>query len=254
MNDLHDMAVLYVVDALNADEVDEFEAHLSTCTTCQQEVLEMSTVTAELSRSVAATPPPSLRAAILAQIAMTPQEAPAPAPPALAARPRLTDRGNVTALRPRRLSPIPYLVAAASVLLAVGFGGWALQSHNDVNEAHRQYSQIAQLLATPDVRTVSAALSGGGSGTVVLSRAEARALFVANDISALSDGQVYELWTFDGGATPAGTFTPQGAPAVVDLPAAALSAARILVTVEPSGGSLHPTSPPVMSVVVPPSA
>lgn len=260
MNDLHDLAVLYAVDALEPDEVQEFEAHLADCAECQLEVHEMSDVTSELSRSVEATPPSSLRAAILAQIAETPQQSPtlpaAEPAPAPAPTPRiLPERGsNVVELASRRPSRLPYLVAAASVLLAVGFGGWALQSRQDVTEAHRQYTSIAELLATPDVRTASGALPGGGSGTVVLSRVQERAVFVAEDMPDLADSQVYELWTFDGGASPAGTFAPADGPAVVNLPSAALSAARILITVEPSGGSDHPTSTPIMSVDVPPSA
>lgn len=258
MSDLHDLAVLYVVDALEADEAREFKDHLAGCAECQLEVREMSAVTADLSRSVEATPPASLRAAILAQIAETPQESPTAQPhvsaPGLGQRNQPRSGSNVVELASRRPSRLPYLVAAASVLLAVGFGGWALQSRQDVTEAHQQYTSIAELLATPDVRTASRAVSGGGSATLVLSRAQARAVFVAEDMPSLDDGQVYELWTFDRGATPAGTFTPADEPAVVDLPTAALSASRVMMTVEPSGGSKHPTGRPIMSVDVPPSA
>ena len=275
MNDLHDMAVLYVVDALEPFEARDFEAHLLDCSSCQHEVRDLSELTLELSLTVQATPPPSLRAAILARIAETPQEtalvdAPATAAvdipatadfeeaPIPSARPsaeaeRRSD--NVTQLRSRRTARLPYLVAAASVLLAVGFGGWALNSRQNVDEANRQYVSVAQLLARPDVRTASASLAGGGTGTVVVSQAGARALFVAADVPALDEGEVYELWTVDGspGPVPAGTFTADQAPAVVDLPDAAVSAVRILVTVEPSGGSDHPTSQPILSVGVPTS-
>jgi len=251
MNELPDMAALYVVDALEPDETAEFETHLADCPDCQQEVLDLRIVTEQLSHSAEADPPPSLRAAILARIAEPAAGSPTPtdAPEADGRVP-----SNVTALRPRRPSRVPYLVAAASLLLAVGFGGWALQSHRDVSQANSHYTDIAQLLATPDVRTVAGSASGGGSGTVVLSRTKARALFVAEGMPALSSDKVYELWTITKAPVPAGTFTPGDGPAVVNLPTAALSAARILLTVEPSGGSDQPTTKPVMSVKVPHSA
>ncbi len=248
------MAAVYVVDALEPDELQEFESHLSGCPQCQQEVHEMQEVTEELSRAVQAAPPPSLRAAVMSQLAQTAQAA----PPTEAAAP-LTEPGqplptNVTALRPRRSSRLPYLVAAAALLVAIGFGGWAVQSHRDVSEANSHYAEIAQLLAAPDVRTAAGSVAGGGSGTVVLSDARGRAVFVAAGMPTLAGGKVYELWTVTKAPVPAGTFTPGAAPALVDLPDAALSAARILVTVEPSGGSEHPTSTPVMSVALPGSA
>ncbi len=270
MNDLHDQAVLYVVDALEPDEGQDFERHLEGCPDCQQEVRDMRAVTEQLSRSVAAEPPASLRSAILARIADTPQESAAPhvaaadqhlaaapdsaAPPARAAQADPASRSNVAVLRRSWPSRLPYLVAAAAVVTAVGFGGWALQSRQDVGEANQQYSEIALLLATPDVRTVSGSVLGGGGGTVVLSRSQARAVFVAAGMPSLSNGKVYELWTVAGSPVPAGLFTPGDAPVVVHLPGAALSASRILVTVEPSGGSEHPTSSPVMSVTVPRTA
>jgi anti-sigma-K factor RskA len=67
-------------------------------------------------------------------------------------------------------------------------------------------------------------------------------------------GKVYELWTIAGRPAPAGTFTPGSGGSVVRLPAAALAAKQIAITVEPSGGSSQPTTKPVMSVDVPGSA
>lgn len=252
MNDLHDLAALYVVDALEPAESLEFERHLAGCVACQQEVRAMHAVTEELAHSVEVTPPPSLRAAILAQIAAVPQE---PGPPPDVSTPPRAHRGTVRALRPAARRPrAPYLMAAAALLVAVGCGGWALKSHSDASQANRQYTAIAALLASPDVRTVSGSLSGGGTGTVVLSHTRDRAVFVAQDLPALDSGKTYELWTVTDVPAPAGTFSSGSSPAVVDLPDAALTAKRIAITIEPAGGSAQPTSPPVMSVAVPRSA
>jgi len=245
MNEVHDLAALYVVDALSLDETHDFEAHLANCVGCQEEVADMSSVTEHLSRSVQAKPPESLRAAVLAGITSTPQDPPVPA---------AVDRApadSVVQLAPRSPSRLPYLIAAAAVLLALGFGGWGLQSHQDAQQATDQQAQIIQLLGARDVHTVTGTGPGGSSGTVVLSRASEKALFVANEMPALSGNKVYELWTITDTPVPAGTFRPGSNVTLVTLPAAALSANQIAVTVEPQGGSDHPTTTPVMSLSLP---
>jgi anti-sigma-K factor RskA len=64
----------------------------------------------------------------------------------------------------------------------------------------------------------------------------------------LPDDQVYELWTIQDTPQPAGTFTASDPTSVIALPAAAVSADQIAVTVEPAGGSDQPTSDPVMAL------
>ncbi len=255
MNDIHDLAALYVVDALMADEIDAFENHLAGCAACQQDVLEMRAVTNKLSRSVEAEPPASLRSSVLAEIATVTQERPPvtaedtaqePSQPAAEVTP-ITSRAD---RRPGRPSRVSALVAAAAVLLAVGFGGWALQSRHDAQQATSAQNQLVELLAAPDARTVSAPVPGG-SGTVVLSDSRHQAAFVTSDMSAPASGKVYQVWTITTKAASAGTFSPGAHGAVVTLPAAALSANQIAITVEPSGGSAQPTTKPVMAVQVP---
>jgi anti-sigma-K factor RskA len=254
-NEVHDLVALYVVDALSDDESRHFEAHLAGCAECQQEVTEMREVTERLSRSVASEPPASLRSSVLSGIAGMAQE-----PVAVE---RVVDTtaerpgsavDNVVPLRPRLSTRLPLLVAAAAVLFALGFGGWALQSRNDAQEAQSQQSELVNLLAAGDVRTVSGSVTGGGSGTVVLSRTRDQAVFVSTELPALPDDRVYELWTIKRTPQPAGTFTPSDSGALVTLPTAALSADQIAVTVEPKGGSEQPTSEPVLAVDVPRSS
>lgn len=238
MNEVHELAALYVVDALTPDETLDFEIHLAGCIACQEEVADMRRITGHLSGSVDSDPPPSLRAAVLASIAETAQE------PAVAA----VVPDNVLPMNRRTPSRLPYLVAAAAVLLALGFGGWGLQNHQDAQQASEQRAQIVQLLGAPDVRTITAAAAGGGSGTVVVSRASNRALFVANRMPQLPDNKVYELWTITRTPVPAGTFTSGGSSSLVTLPQAALAAKTIAVTVEPNGGSEQPTTTPIMAL------
>lgn len=274
MNDLHELAALYVVDALTHDEQVAFEAHLLECADCRAEVTDLRLVTEQLSRSVEVDPPASLRASVLAGITRTAQDQsnpPAPAvsgggahrsAPTASSRPVVSHAppsstsasapasrdDNVLPFRRRVTSRLPYLVAAASVLLALGFGGWAMQSRHDAQQASDRQAEVVQLLAASDVRTVTGTGPAGSSATVILSPARQQAVLVANGMPALPDGKVYEVWAVSGAPTPAGTFTPSGSTSLVTLPESAVSASQVAVTVEPTGGSDHPTTAVLMKV------
>lgn len=239
MTEMHDLTALYVVDALTPDEIQEFETHLAECDACQKEVADMRDVTAHLARSVEAEPPASLRTSVLAGIAETNQEP-------QSTTERGPDSTTVVALHRRRPSRLPYLVAAAGVLIALGFGGWGLQSRQDAQQAQDRQAQIVQLLGASDVRTFTAPAADGGSATVVLSKIRDRALFVADGLPTLPADKVYELWTVTKAPVPAGTFTSGTAASLVTLPDAALSAGAVALTVEPQGGSDQPTTTPIL--------
>jgi anti-sigma-K factor RskA len=242
MTDVHELTALYAVDALTAQEVHEFDIHLADCDACQREVADMRDVTAQLSRAVQADPPPTLRASVLAGISDTAQE-----------RPETTDAGRHAALLPFRkrvIAKLPYLVAAAAVLLAVGFGGWAVQSRDDAQQAQDRLAQIVQVFGAKDVHTVSAPVTNGGSATLVVSQVRNRAFFLADGLPALPEGKVYELWTINATPVPAGTFTADASASLITLPDAAVHAATVALTVEPKGGSDQPTTTPIVALTL----
>ena len=75
MADLHDLAPAYAMDALDASEREEFEAHLAECEACQAEVEALRSATVVLAEESAAVPPASLRASVLAAVETTEQQA-----------------------------------------------------------------------------------------------------------------------------------------------------------------------------------
>lgn len=265
-NDIHSLAPLYVVGALEADETHDFKTHLATCSACRQELIELRELTASLSSATAAAPGAALKASIMAEIAQTPQEvvvAPSngiasvthlgAVPPETADGPdgdadRSHDDPTVVPLRRERPNRLPHLVAAAAVLVALGVGGWAITSHQSAQHAVAQNQQLTQLLSAGDVKAMSGKAANGAQGTVVLSASLDRAVFVVAGLPQLPSGKVYELWTVTAQAKPAGTFTANGSPALVHMPVSALNANSVAVTVEPAGGSQHPTSTPVMQI------
>ena len=250
MNDMHSLAGEYAVGSLTSPEVEQYEAHLATCTSCREEVADMRDIAAQLSTAVATDPPPALRAAVLARIAQTPQDS-AQTPQHLAPPSPLSGASgsNVSPLRRRR--PANWatgLLAAAAVVAAVAMGSWALSSRDDARDATAQAQQLTTLLAAGDVRTASAEFTTGGEGTVVVSPSHHEALLLTVDLPDLPSGKVYQAWTAQGSMVPAGLVPADSSPSIVRLPEDALSATQVAVTVEPAGGSKAPTSDPVFAV------
>lgn len=64
--DLHDLTAAYALDALDGNEVEAYERHLSQCEECRAELAELNETAAALAFGVVAPAPPArLRAAIL---------------------------------------------------------------------------------------------------------------------------------------------------------------------------------------------
>jgi anti-sigma-K factor RskA len=64
--DPHDLTAAYALGALDADETEAYERHLSRCEECREQLAELSETSAALAyATIAPSPPPRLRAAIL---------------------------------------------------------------------------------------------------------------------------------------------------------------------------------------------
>ncbi|MGI8578615.1 MAG: anti-sigma factor [Nocardioidaceae bacterium] len=255
MNDIHSLAPLYVVGGLEDDEAYDFESHLASCGVCRQELVELRDLTAKLSSAVTTEPAAVLKTSIMARLASTPQDTavdPLVGPVnGVASVSRITTAPSAVSMRRNQPTRLPRLVAAAAVLAALvvgGAAGWAINNHQSAHNAVAQDPQLTQLLAAGDVKMLQGQSANGAQGTVILSASQDRAVIVFRGLPKLPDGKVYELWTVTAQATPAGTFSAAGAPALVPMPTAALTANSVAVTVEPAGGSTHPTSTPVMQI------
>ena len=224
--ELHTLAGLYVVDALDDDDRARFEAHLADCSACQQEVAEFRATTGRLSQLMAERPPESVRAAIMARVASTPQEAVAPPPDQLAARRR----------SPLRFVAPALAVAAAVVALLLGIG-W-ISSHRALD---RQQA-ISAVLTAPDAKSVE--LGGEGTMRVVYSPTLDRSVVVADGLADLPSDRTYALWFIGpGGPEEAALFRTSDGRATKVLPRTPEGYQALGVTKEPAGGSATPTQP-----------
>ncbi|MBO1332281.1 anti-sigma factor domain-containing protein [Streptomyces sp. VRA16 Mangrove soil] len=239
--DLHLMTGAYALHALSDEERVAVERHLAGCGPCAREVAELSATAARLGLAATVTPPAPMRDQVLRRVTAVRQEPPGPA--------RASHHGRAR-LRTRLLSrwTLAACLAGAAVL-----GGAAVQQHQEARDAAREARRaqatadgIAAVLASPDATTRAASLGDGATGTVVVSRTRDRAVFVVSGMARPARGRVYQLWFDDAGTMrPAGLMDPGRSDQAVLLKGRVDGASGMGVTVEPAGGSAHPTSAPV---------
>ncbi|MFD8080859.1 anti-sigma factor domain-containing protein [Kitasatospora sp. NPDC059722] len=240
--DLHTLTGAYAAHALDPAESSAFERHLADCPACAQEVAEFAATLARLGAAESVVPPGAMKARVMAALPAIRQEAPRTAP----VQPAGPGPGRLRRAWPK-------LALAACLAVAAGAGGLAVQQHREADQARaraaavqQQQNRFADLLAAPDARTASGTVAGGaGVGTVVWSHGRGQAAFLATGMPAPAAGRTYELWFDDAGTMRPAGLLPGGDGSLV-LSGPLGGATGVGVTVEPAGGSAHPSGAPVM--------
>lgn len=221
----HLLAGAYSLNALDDIERRRFEAHLSRCASCTEEVESFSAPVEQLGAAVATPAPASLKARVLAEVDQTRQESP---------------------LRPQRIDGDkprwPLMVAAAAVAVALVAGGLFANSQRRIDELET----VTDVYQATDAVEVDLS-SDRGDMRLVLSAASGQAVLSSQELAALDAGEVYQLWIVSaGGALPEATFGVEDAEGayVFSLGNELSDGDVVAVTVEPAGGSLQPTTDP----------
>jgi anti-sigma-K factor RskA len=225
----HELIAGYALDALEPDDRARAKALLERSEEARDVLRAFTETTAALATAASGpAPPPGLRDRVLD-----------------AAR---TDRETVVPLASRRPRVVPVLgaVAAVAAVVAVALGVWGLSVSSDLDDSRAALAQAqaaAAVLASPDARDVSLEQ---GDGTLVVSGTDA--VLVLGSLDAAPEGKTYEVWVLDGD-TPAraGLFPGGGARDVVPVDGSVGPGAKVLVTLEPSGGVDAPTTSPVVA-------
>ncbi|WP_328913604.1 MULTISPECIES: anti-sigma factor [unclassified Streptomyces] len=248
--ELHTLTGAYAVHALTGPEREEFERHLAECSACAREVDEFTATASRLGMAVSAVPPARMREQVLIRIGAVRQE-----PPLVTSRQELPDPA-ARSTGARRLSRY---ALAACLAAAVGFGGVAVWQHRTATDAgqraqraEQRATDLSQVLAAPDAVSTTRRTGAGATTTVVVSWSLGKAAFLASGMPALSGGRMYELWFDDAGTMrPAGLMDPAVSDQAVVLDGRVGVASAMGVTVEPAGGSAHPTGDPVALLTFP---
>jgi anti-sigma-K factor RskA len=160
----------------------------------------------------------------------------------------------------RSFSWLPWVLAAACLVLAAGMGidnrglrGRLQQSTRTSQQLEARANRANDVMAVLTAPTAQRVTLTAGqappqpTGRANYLRERGQLIFTANNLAALPQGKIYELWLIpvSGAPIPAGTFAPdtQGSASVVfpQIPVG-VEAKAFGVTVEPAGGSSAPTS------------
>jgi anti-sigma-K factor RskA len=214
--ELLELATPYALNAISDSERAAIDRQLAAAPTTvagafDDEVRAVRETMALVSAATAAEPPDRLRAAVLA------------------------GAQSDTARRSRWRTAV--LGAAAAIVVALAAFGAGLALRPTPTPATAE-----QIMAAPDVRSVSADVAGG-KATVVFSRDKNAGMLLLNNVPPPSLGTVYEMWLVgDKGPVSAGTMdtaavTPSTTHMFTDLGHSSVLA----FTVEPGNGSPQPT-------------
>jgi anti-sigma-K factor RskA len=226
----HELIAGYALDALEPADRARAKELLERSEEAREELRTLTETTAAMATAVSGPAPPSgLRERILQS-----------------AR---EDRQTVIPLESRRrprLVPVFGVAAAVAAVVAVALGIWGVSVSSDLDESRAALAQAraaAAVLASPDARTVGLEQ---GSGSLVVSGSDA--VLVLNDMEGAPQGKTWEVWVLDG-QTPvrAGLFAGGQARDVVPVEGSVGPGAKVLVTLEPSGGVDAPTTSPVVT-------
>jgi anti-sigma-K factor RskA len=206
-------AAPYVLGALEPEEARAFVRHLEDCAVCRDEVAALAPVLEGLPASAPARPVrAAFRRRMLRAVRAEPKT-PAPGP----------HRRPVT---PRRSAPAGWLalgLAVAAAALVVQLGG----SH-----------PVRTRAISASVGSAVLRVYNGGHGELII-----------RHLPALPADRVYELWLEPRGRTPRPStlfaVSARGG-ADIGVPGDLHGVGRLLVTVEPRGGSLVPTTRPLI--------
>jgi anti-sigma-K factor RskA len=226
----NDTAAAYVLGAMAVAEREEFEAHLSSCEICRQEVDELRPAAEALPMaSPLMVPPPELKDRIMAEVEREAELLGAAG--AGADRPARTERRRRGSwLGGWRLAPVAATVLAAGVL-----AGFVIAGLGDGTQTYQATVDSTQLQGAQAELRVD----------------DGDATLVADGLPEPRGDDVYQVWIKRPGVDapePSVLFLPRDGSAAAAVPDGADDAEAILVTREPRTGSETPSENPVMTI------
>jgi anti-sigma-K factor RskA len=258
-SEYEELAVGYVLGALEPDDEHVFRRHLDGCAACEANVRELEAVVGELAYAVPQVEPPdTVWAGIRREI--RPEAAGRPAVP----RPDTPGAVAGAGRRRRGRRVLPGLAAAAALLLLVALSAWNLNLR-DQNTVYRDrvaaLERATQLANDPNAALVALDDSPGPTGaaaTVIASSRQDRGVLIVENLPALDRDRVYELWGAPGGdfdkAEKALVFQPLRRPGTQTLPfEVPIQPGTVFAITEEPGpdGSPKPTTQPILKGLPP---
>lgn len=249
MNDVHDLLGAYCTDSLDPQERADFEIHLQGCPECRAEATDFREVLAALAGVDPVAPADMLEDLVVARagaanpdpIGPTHREQAAPSAPvrssADTSEPVRSHRGW------RAVAPWMAAAAAGLVLFAAGVGVGRQQAPLDPVASDNGMAAVVAVASAGDAHVMAVDIMGTTSRLVVSDEMD-KTVFLASELPMPAKGMCYQVWrvTADGQMVSAGVFTPDddGHIAAV-LDGGVGDVDKFMFTIEPPGGSDHPT-------------
>lgn len=231
--ELHTLSGAYALDALTAEEAEQFRRHLEACTACRVEVRELRQAAATMGASEAVPPPAYLKARVLTAVDRAPQ-----LPPRAVG-------GNVVQVAPHRWGRWLLMTAAAVVLIVGGVIGVSRIGDDATNDQSLLAADVAKVFQADDAHKATMPTKNGGTISVATSPELGEMAVDTTKLAPLDSGHVYQLWAIHRGeASSVGLLEPAKG-AAMEMPPADT---EVAITVEPVGGSPRPTTNPIMQV------
>ena len=222
--EMRDLVAAYVLGAVPPEEEPFIRAHISTCDECMEEADRYGEVATSLALAVDSVPLPKDFADKVVAAATGSQD----------------EAAVVPLRRPTFRLSLPALAGGLAVLLAFAVMTTSLIQTND--DLRRTDRALTALLHSDDVLE----LEGDGAVGRVVPTASETYLLVAGLQEAPSN-HTYQLWFMDDGEpVGAGVFDVSEGLAIVEADRSIEGFDGAAITVEPAGGSVAPTTPPIM--------
>jgi anti-sigma-K factor RskA len=237
----------YALDAVDEDERAEVEAHLATCPRCRAEVAAHREVAALMANSAIAAPD-GLWDRIAEELS---PELPASAPGAAELLAHLPRPAHPESRHRRAFVGAIALAAAVMVVVAL----LSLQVSNLSQQLHSTKSAVGISAAVASVmahehRTITLTAADRSENATVIIGSDDEGYWIGSDLARLPNSKTYQLWTIVRGKTivSLGVLGPD--PKAASAFRLAADMGRLMVTIEPEGGTPGPTTPAVVSAVV----
>ena len=228
----------YALEALDAKEATALETHLQTCASCREELVAYRATSDNL------------------LLSFPPQE------PSAALRKRIQKRlpSAQTSARPRWRWSFSCLAVGLAIVLLLALN---VVSLSQVRALRSQQAQLLDQIQNGQMALVMLSYPHTQSfpiqankvtGSLLLDREYNNAVLILRGLPAIPENQTYQVWLIapNGDRTSAGLVRPQTDIPFISQP---LSSAQDLanfvgvgMTIEPAGGSDHPTGSPVFRI------
>ena len=203
-------------------------------------------------------PPPSVRDALLARIAVTPQDGADAGAPDAADAPASSDPTSGadsspdpgTPTRRGGWGPRAWFALAAGLVLILGIGGAVAVVSQQITPPASVVA-LERIQDAPDAQSAAASVDGGGEATLHWSASLGEAVLVSDDLPEISDDRTYELWWLrNGEPISAGVFATDDGQATALLEGEMQAGDAVAITIEPEGGAPGgiPTGSPIVAI------